>query len=845
MYDIDKLYLTGRIFNDGGSIYTVFNRNKTARAIGLKNRIVDGLWNIVTNPVNQVSGTIAVNIDSLKAVGKKSKLADRQKTFSQMNPSSVASMIAENSSGKQVIGIAAVANKGNSVIAYYYNNKMREVNRLWQSGNFTTIKSILDSLCKIEMNSEGEYIISSIYSNLDLDFVDQWSLNEKPSYDELYVYNVMKQVQENNKWFDDVDQSLGEILNAAADNAKELILKKINATGEWTDIWAYALTQGYTVEQIYDVMTNDELQSKLTTRNLFAGFKALPRWKIPFNDLQDPRNRVLKQWCDGAEEFGLLNGITKINQGIKTTEYEYLTFYHQFELGVNKILGSKPNELKFDMQKFIFDEMYRSEMISLYEKSKRTYNLLAMFAEHPMFMEMWRTYFVSSMFLQKISPKETLNVGVISANRRNAGAISKDAFVKLSDHVDKNLLSEFCKTLGFENSVHARNVLHKALVKYIKQLKKFNPDNIFAKTAAYSVIKPVISDNEFSVVVPGIDLYEVDKNWDLQETYAEILEAIKNDVSEIRLSFTMSDSFKEIRNNAKKEGIVLEKLSEVSLPELLWFYSLLNYKTNSAISFTRFAEEVGFNLDLVERFSTFVKEKANDLKWINNLAGRGYYVANRVKAISEYIQSRVAQIDAFIKESQLSKRILKNKFLESVQKEGFIELFDDTDLQKFKDLGFTDLELEGVLGAKAFTYDGVLYLNKDATYKDLLHEISHIMIINMSLTQEGRAKLHTMFENIMQTSLGQQIFQQVRQNPIYAGLSDVELEDEVVARYHEINPEGDPEWLNGCKKTMDSIETLCQQWLTSDALSTTKQMQKVKTFRNQQLKDGNIELQCE
>ena len=43
MYDIDKLYLTGRIFNDGGSIYTVFNRNKTARAIGLKNRIVDGL----------------------------------------------------------------------------------------------------------------------------------------------------------------------------------------------------------------------------------------------------------------------------------------------------------------------------------------------------------------------------------------------------------------------------------------------------------------------------------------------------------------------------------------------------------------------------------------------------------------------------------------------------------------------------------------------------------------------------------------------------------------------------------------------------------------------------------
>jgi hypothetical protein len=203
----------------------------------------------------------------------------------------------------------------------------------------------------------------------------------------------------------------------------------------------------------------------------------------------------------------------------------------------------------------------------------------------------------------------------------------------------------------------------------------------------------------------------------------------------------------------------------------------------------RFAEEVGLDLDLAQDFSNFVKSKSEDPEWINKLANRGYYVAGKVKAISKYIQSRLEQIDGFIRESQLSTRVFKNKFLESVQKSGIIELFDDSDLQKFKDLGFTETELNGVLGAKAFIYDGILYLNKDASYKDLLHEISHIMVINMSLTSEGRTQLHSMFENILQTSLGQQILQSVRQNPIYSGLSETELEDEVVARYHELNPE--------------------------------------------------------
>ena len=48
MYDIDKLYLTGRIFNSGGSMYSVFNKNKT-ELIQYKNIRSTGIRAIILN----------------------------------------------------------------------------------------------------------------------------------------------------------------------------------------------------------------------------------------------------------------------------------------------------------------------------------------------------------------------------------------------------------------------------------------------------------------------------------------------------------------------------------------------------------------------------------------------------------------------------------------------------------------------------------------------------------------------------------------------------------------------------------------------------------------------------
>jgi hypothetical protein len=59
--------------------------------------------------------------------------------------------------------------------------------------------------------------------------------------------------------------AISAMISAATDNAKELILAKINATGDMLDVWCYLLSTGHTFEQIAKKMCSP-------TANLIARF---------------------------------------------------------------------------------------------------------------------------------------------------------------------------------------------------------------------------------------------------------------------------------------------------------------------------------------------------------------------------------------------------------------------------------------------------------------------------------------------------------------------------------------------------------------------------------------------
>jgi hypothetical protein len=64
---------------------------------------------------------------------------------------------------------------------------------------------------------------------------------------------------------------ISQLLSAATDNAKELILSKINGSSKTVNIYLHLIMMGYTIDEIYNFMTSPavELISELLDTNRF------------------------------------------------------------------------------------------------------------------------------------------------------------------------------------------------------------------------------------------------------------------------------------------------------------------------------------------------------------------------------------------------------------------------------------------------------------------------------------------------------------------------------------------------------------------------------------------------
>ena len=201
-------------------------------------------------------------------------------------------------------------------------------------------------------------------------------------------------------------------------------------------------------------------------------------------------------------------------------------------------------------------------------------------------------------------------------------------------------------------------------------------------------------------------------------------------------------------------------------------------------------------------------------------------------AIKQFITKHLEEVSEYIKKQRLSTRVVHSGILENIESE-YIKVYDETNLREFKKLGFTEEELQGVKAAKAFIYNGVVYINKNSTYADLFHEMIHIKIANLALTGDI-TKLQNMYVKISQTEYGQAIIAEIKMNPIYSNLEDADLVEEIVAKYYEQYPEQLPyEFIGEINEEIDSyVKDVLEDTISAESLQTTAIMQKVRTFRN-------------
>ena len=210
-YDIDKQYLVGHSVSHRGEIKSVSGK-PWMKEHCLKNSIVDSIWQVVTDPKNQINLTEPVETSHAKALSKLSKLGQQAKWMSPFDPSCKFSMQLENMVGRACIGNVATGIKSFFALQHAYNNEISAVVNALSANDFDTARAIFSRIPRL--------------ANLRVLELENALKNPNIPSDLRAAIQSFIEFQDS---CDDQSLLLGELLNCATDNAKELILKKINA----------------------------------------------------------------------------------------------------------------------------------------------------------------------------------------------------------------------------------------------------------------------------------------------------------------------------------------------------------------------------------------------------------------------------------------------------------------------------------------------------------------------------------------------------------------------------------------------------------------------------------------
>lgn len=300
IYIINDLGETAKLANeaiDRGKdlIYMLRKHNTTSlsnkRTVGqaLQNRNVVNAYDILVNPANFIAEGMPIAFGEIQEKAGQSTLGGRDRFISIWEGTSKAVMHTQFQLGKQEIGIVASAIK-----AYLIKNTVvnAAIDKAVQLLNSNQISEAFDVLKNYTFNlkdaSGQERVCLLANANLEPLFKALDSLSDNDGH--LKVFGLpskyinfvvpgtglfdVKRFKEDLLTFnaeEDVLMALSALLSAATDNAKELILKKINASTTTVDLFCAMLGMGYSLQEILTVFESPyfSIVDKLTTNNIY------------------------------------------------------------------------------------------------------------------------------------------------------------------------------------------------------------------------------------------------------------------------------------------------------------------------------------------------------------------------------------------------------------------------------------------------------------------------------------------------------------------------------------------------------------------------------------------------
>lgn len=393
-----------------------------------KNFITSHIAHVVQNPINCIRAYAPISMTDLRSAADNSPKQQISNKYTMLNPATKYLMQYTNMTGKNVIGIAANGCKSSFMWHYYLNDLIRNGNAEQRKlGQFeVTLKRVVG-------RASGHPVYTTITGLPDMNFknVDIKVLEE-------FGYRLTGNLY--------VDLMISQVISAATDNAKELILAKINAGTKMASLYLYLITLGINANDLVAFMTSPvvEFIDTITQENAFNGTKIsmnvaiqLAKGKF-FNTKKgvsdkynhfytkllgeftldriayiykkyklDTLENVIEDCNDlhtiveGANEFNNLGRLLGLNQGLPTSKIELnklVSFiekiYSDRVNTVNKYKKANPNQVKYsnevtiqelNVKRWLDDEKYRQTIAKEYNKIKASINIFDLFTKIPQF----------------------------------------------------------------------------------------------------------------------------------------------------------------------------------------------------------------------------------------------------------------------------------------------------------------------------------------------------------------------------------------------------------------------------------------------------------------------------
>lgn len=372
----------------------------------LKNFISNKLQKIIQSPKNFIGSHSPITMDDLHEAADSSQNVGEE--WTTMNPGYIPLMQTQNMVGKKGVGIAANGQKASFIWKYWMTDSINNNNPYREYVQFP--KDL--SLSRIEGRFGGT--------------PQQRVIKRLP---DINMYNASEEDKSffefNDNHYIPSDQMSSQMISAATDNAKELILDRINANTDLSKMYMYLITLGFDVKDIVSFMTNPVINfiARNSVSNIFtdtqyrvedvANFvintinaklnptaKPLPTPSIrKYTFVLSDKLKTILSKVDNLEEaladiqefkkvyklsqeFSNLGRLLGMNQGVPTTKEKLMGFKHfirsiinqrEMEVGVlkrenNNIVPDKvkiedliPEHLRYLVDNFDADEFLSNE----------------------------------------------------------------------------------------------------------------------------------------------------------------------------------------------------------------------------------------------------------------------------------------------------------------------------------------------------------------------------------------------------------------------------------------------------------------------------------------------------